>query len=120
MKKEIIKKEEELRLAMIISDVDKLEKLIDDSLMFCGPDGTIATKQLDLEAHKTKIQKISNLTPSEQVIKLYDNLATVTVKMQLTGTFGDFDISGIYRYLRVWKKFEDNWRIIAGSVIKIG
>lgn len=115
----IIKKEEELRLAMITSDVEKLNELIDDSLVFTGPDGNIATKALDLQAHRSKMQKISELTPSEQTVKLHDNFAVVTVKMQLVGTYGDFDISGIYRYLRVWTKIQGDLKVVAGSVTKI-
>lgn len=119
MNSEIIIKEEELRLAMINSNVAKLDKLIDDSLIFTGPDGSVATKTMDLEAHRNKIQKITELAPSEQVIKLHDNFAVVSVKMEMTGTFGETDISGKYRYLRVWTKIQDSWKVVAGSVTKI-
>lgn len=115
----IIKLEEELRQAMMASDTEKLDELIDESLVFIAPDGNIATKQMDLAIHKSKIQKMSKLSPSEQAIKIHDDFAVVTVKMEISGTYLDFDISGHYRYLRIWKKFGDNWKIVAGSVVKI-
>lgn len=119
MKSEIIKLEEELRLAMVNSDVDKLDELIDDSLIFTTPDGKIATKQMDLEVHRSQVQKISELVPSEQIVKIYENCAVVTVKMKLIGDYNGINISGLYRYTRLWAKIDDKWKIVAGSVVQI-
>lgn len=119
MKTEILKKEEELRLAMIASDVQKLDELIDDSLAFVSPYGCMVTKQMDLDAHKSKAQIITKLEPSEQKIDIHDNFAVVTVRMDLTGTYGEMDITGKYRYLRVWQKINDSWKIVAGCVSEI-
>lgn len=119
MWQEIIKLEEDLRQAMLSSDVKKLDELIDDSLVFIGPDGSVASKQIDLDAHRSKIQKIQELNPTEQVIKDFGSFVAVTVKMAITGTYGDFDISGNYRYLRVWKNNNGTFKIVTGSVTKI-
>lgn len=116
---EIIKREEELRLAMIKSDVEKLDELIDESLVFVAPNGAVITKDMDLEGHKSGIQKITELLPSEQTMQLHDDCVVVTVKMDLTGTYNDTSISGQYRYIRVWSKFSDTWKVIAGSVVQI-
>lgn len=119
MREEIIKFEEDLRLAMISSDVDKLDELISDSLVFTTPLGDIATKQMDLQGHKTGIQKITELLPSEQNIQIYDNFAVVTVKMHLEGTYGGQSINGDYRYLRVWAKIGDSFQVVVGTVTQI-
>lgn len=116
---EIIKREEELRLAMIKSDVEKLDDLIDESLVFIAPNGAVVTKEMDLEGHKSRIQKITELLPSEQTMQLHDDCVVVTVKMDLTGTYNDTSISGKYRYIRIWSKFNDTWKVIAGSVTQI-
>lgn len=116
---EIIKREEELRLAMIKSDVEKLDELIDESLVFVAPNGAVITKEMDLGGHKSRIQKITELLPSEQTMQLHDDCIVVTVKMDLTGTYNDISISGKYRYIRVWSKFNDTWKVIAGSVTQI-
>lgn len=119
MKNEIIKKEEELRLAMLASDVEKLDELIDDSLVFVLPDGNLATKQMDLAAHSSKIQKISELNQSEQIINVYGNSAVVNVKADLVGTYGEVPITGAYRYARVWTKLDNKLKIVAGSITMI-
>jgi len=117
-REEIIKLEEELRLAMLSSDVEKLDTLIDDSLQFIAPDGNVTTKQMDLNVHKSKIQKMYELIPSEQTVQIYDSCAVVCVKMSLVGVYGPIDISGHYRYLRVWTKIGDTWKVVVGSVVK--
>lgn len=119
MKTEILKLEEDLRQAMLHSDVKKLDELIDDSLIFVSPSGGVATKPMDLQAHRMKTQKMSKLSPSEQVIQIYDNCVTVCVKMEIVGTYDDISISGTYRYLRVWSKTKDSWKVVAGSVVQI-
>lgn len=119
MKEEIIKIEEELRQAMLTGDINKLDTLISDSLLFMAPNGVAATKQMDLNAHKSGIQKMTKLSPSEQQIETYDNLAIVTVKMQMEGTYGGTDISGDYRYIRTWAKINSHWQIVAGAVIQL-
>ncbi len=119
MKKEIIKNEEQLRLAMLNNDLEILDKLIDESLVFITPNGTIATKKADLEIHKNKLQKLDELNLLEQKIDFKDNLSIVTALMQIKGSFAQMDISGNYRYLRIWQRQENNWKIIAGSVTQI-
>lgn len=119
MVEEIKKLEEELRLAMLSSDVKKLDILISDNLIFLGPDGSVATKQMDLDAHAAGLQKMTKLEPSEQKIQIFGNYAVVTVKMSIEGKFGDFDISGDYRYIRNWSKTNSGWKVSSGAVMPL-
>lgn len=119
MESEIIKLEEELRLAMIASDVEKLNELISDSLVFVSPNGYVASKKDDLDAHRSGIQKITSLVPSEMIIQSYGDFFVVNVKMDLDGTFANQSITGAYRYTRIWTKVSDKFQIVAGSVVKI-
>ncbi len=111
--------EEELRQAMLVSDVNKLDELIADSLVFTIPAGTVVNKQADLEAYRSGIQKINKLEPFEQFISLYDNLAVVTVKMQLAGKYCEEAFLGDYCYTRIWSKINDHWQVIAGHASQI-
>lgn len=111
--------EEELRLAMINNDADKLDELIDDSLVFIGPDGSVATKEDDLAAHRAKIQLIQEINPSQTQIVINEGFVVVILRAAIAGSFSGVSISGDYRYLRVWKQFGDTFRIIAGSVSSI-
>ena len=119
MKVEIEKLEEELRQAMLISDIKKLDELIADCLIFIAPDGSVASKQTDLDIHRSGIQKMTKLVPSEQNILTFKNFAVVTVKMQIEGSLGEANIAGNYRYTRTWAKINDRWQIIAGAVVPV-
>lgn len=117
MSKEIIiKLEEELRLAMLNSDVEKLNTLLAESLVFTLPDGTWANKQMDLVAHRSGLQKLSKLELLEQRIEIYNNFAVVAVKMELNGRYNTESIDGQYAYTRMWAILGGSWQIVAGHV----
>jgi hypothetical protein len=50
---EIVELEARLRAAQLAADVVALDALIAEDLLFVGPDGRLATKSQDLEAHAT-------------------------------------------------------------------
>ena len=119
MTNEIIRLEEELRLAMLQSNVAQLNKLIADALVFILPDGSSATKAMDLEAHRSGMQHLTLLSPSDRTISTFGHGATVSVIIDLEGTYGGQSISGRYRYLRVWAKTADGFQLVAGAVTPI-
>lgn len=119
MKEIIVKLEEDLRQAMLVNDVAKLDELIADSLVFVLPNGVVANKQMDLDSRKSGFTKMTKLSPSEQQIEIQDNFAVVTVKMDLEGTYGDMVIDGNYRYIRTWTEINDKFQIVSGAAIYI-
>lgn len=119
MKETIVKLEEELRHAMIQNDTLKLDELISDSLVFTLPNGQIAYKSDDLDVHSKKLQKISELTYSERIIKTFGQFAVVNVKADIKGDFMGQPLDGSYRYTRIWAKEDELLKIIAGSVTLI-
>jgi hypothetical protein len=60
--------EERLRVAQLASDVGALDELISDDLQFVLFDGTVWTKQMDLEAHRSGALQLRLLEFSEQRI----------------------------------------------------
>lgn len=119
LKEDIQNLEEELRLAMLSSDVEKLDKLIADSLIFTAPNGIVINKQFDLDAHRSGVQKIFKLEPSNQIIQIHDDFAIVMVNMDLVGMFNNQDFSGIFAYTRVWANSDNGFKVVAGHVSQI-
>ncbi|MBD6620913.1 nuclear transport factor 2 family protein [Komarekiella sp. 'clone 1'] len=113
--------EERLRQAMLKSDVSVLEELIADDLVFTTHTGELLDKQMDLEAHRSDIQKLVLLQGQQQRVQLYGNTAVVTVKMEVAGTYEGKAFVGIYRYTRVWVQLQPqgNWQIVAGHVSQV-
>ena len=108
--------ETDLRAAQLAGNVDVLTTLIDDDLVFTGPDGRIHGKQDDLDAHRSGAIRITCLEPSEERIQEFDDVAVVSVRMEMAGSFSGADFAGPFRYTRVWARRGDRWRIVAGHV----
>ena len=105
-----------LRAAQLAGDVMALERLIDDALIFTGPDGAIYGKQDDLDAHRLGLVRITRLDASDERIVRDGSFAVVSVLMEMSGTFHGASFAGPFRYTRVWCERPDGWRVVAGHV----
>lgn len=111
---QIIEAEEKLKLAMLDSDVNALNELLANELIFTNHLGQVFTKQDDINAHQSGIINIETITPSEQKIKLIDsNVAIVTVKVNIIGSYAEIKSNSNFRFTRVWHLFLNNiWQVI--------
>lgn len=105
-----------LRQAQLASDVRELDRLVDDALVFVGPNGAVYGKEDDLDAHRRGVVRITRLEPSEERIQRFGHVAVVSVRMEMSGTFEGAAFAGPFRYTRVWCARSDGWRIVAGHV----
>lgn len=108
--------EEKLRQAMLASDVEALDELIADDLIFTMHTGLVINKQDDLEAHRMGIQKFAKIEPDDRQIRHYGDCIVVTVKALLAGKFNGQDYSDTYRFTRLWVKRQNRWQIAVGHV----
>jgi hypothetical protein len=108
-------------LLQAISDnnVDLLDKLLHNDLLFVNPLGQVITKAMDMANYISGQVTIENLEASDQAIHLIDNTAVVAVKVKLKGKYLEHILDESFQYIRVWIEQEDSWKIIAGSAIKL-
>jgi|WetSurMetagenome_2_1015567.scaffolds.fasta_scaffold294534_2 ketosteroid isomerase-like protein len=111
---QIIEIEQVLLQAMLTSDVKVLDDLIADDLIFTDHTGRVVNKSTDIEAHRTGSLNMESIEPSEQVIKIYDKTAIVSVLMQIKGQYLNHPFQGKIRYSRVWINIDNSWKIVAG------
>jgi Domain of unknown function (DUF4440) len=111
--------ESALRRAQLASDVLALELLLDDELVFTGPDGAIYGKRDDLDAHRDGIIKITQLEPSDERIQDFGAIVVISVRMDMRGSFKATDFAGAFRYTRIWRAGDHGWRVVAGHVSAI-
>lgn len=117
MQAEIIETlEEKLRQAMLSSNVVVLDELIADDLAFTVPDGTVASKAMDLEAHRSGMTTFTKIEIHDRQIHDYGACIVVMVKAELAGTYNKQAFSGTHCYTRVWMKRQERWQIVAGHV----
>jgi hypothetical protein len=84
--------------------------------VFTGPNGAVYGKKDDLDAHRRGLVRITRLEPSEERIQRFGDIAVVSVRMEMSGTFEGETFAGPFRYTRVWRAQADSWRIVAGHV----
>jgi ketosteroid isomerase-like protein len=108
--------EEQLRLAMLASDVEALDSLISPNLVFTTHSGAVITKEDDLEIYRSGTLKFQKIELSEQRILALGNVAYVSVLARLSGVFGGSAFQDEIRFSRVWQLSPNNaWRVIAGQ-----
>jgi hypothetical protein len=117
---EIVGAESELRAAQLTADVAALDRLIDDGLLFTGPDGELATKAQDLEAHASGIVRFRSHEPRElRVRRIGSDVAVTALLARLTVDVQGTIAQGDYRYTRVWVRSGKGWRVAGGHVSQV-
>jgi len=107
--------EEQLKQAMIDSDISILEKLLSNDLIFTNHLGMVIGKQADLDLHSSGNLSIKDIVLSEQKIKLFENLAVVTVSAAISACYFEKQSQTSFRFTRIWRRDEQlGWQLIAG------
>lgn len=108
--------EEQLRLAMLASDVESLDVLISPSLVFTTHFGSVLSKQEDLESHRSGALKFQAIELSEQKMLTLANVVYVSVRARVSGTFSGSIFQDDIRFSRVWQRSpNDTWQVVAGQ-----
>jgi hypothetical protein len=94
--------EERLWRAQLSGDVEALDELIADDLLFTGLAGSLETKAGDLQQHRSGALKITKLEPLELRVRSIPGGAITSVKMDATALIAGKPTSAILRYTRVW------------------
>ena len=81
--------EERLRQAMLKSDVAELDALIDERLLFIGPDSAVYSKKDDLALHRSGAERIARLEVEELRIEIYPSAAIVVLLANMAGVVND-------------------------------
>ena len=115
----IIKMEDQLLEAIKTSDIDTLDKLLHDDLLFITPGGQVITKQMDLTSHRLGTMVIEELVLTIEQINLIENTAIVIVVYKTKGKMLGNPIQGRFRYLRNWSIFDGQWKVISGSCTQL-
>jgi len=111
----IVYAEKELLSAMKEGNIDMLDTLLHEDLLFNIPTGQTITKDMDLANYRSGGMKIDEITASDQEISLIDNVAIVSVLVEMKGTYIDHSLDGKYKIIRVWKLVGSQLKVIAGS-----
>lgn len=101
------------RDAIVKGDTTAMSSLLADDYMAITPFGTLQNKQQTLDNLSSGRWHISVLNQVELKVRFYGTTALVTSLVEVQGTSPDGDISGDYRYTRVYARDpKGNWKIV--------
>lgn len=105
--------ENQLLTAMRTHDVDTLDRLLADDLLFTDHLGRHWTKADDLAEHRSGRMTIDRLEPSEQVFREAPNTVVVSVRLHIEGTYAQDPFVGDLRFTRFWVLRGGSWQVLA-------
>jgi ketosteroid isomerase-like protein len=107
--------ERRLQAAQLAGDVDALDQLLDDRLVFTfGPDGQLYSKADDLNNHRTRRQTMTSLVEEELRVLAEGTTGVTWFLGALQGQLDGAPFAVRMRYTRTWIRDDQHgWRIIA-------
>lgn len=113
VRKQIEALEMQWRDAVVSNNVKQMDHLLADDYLGISANGTVETKAEALAQRRAGTVRIQSLTLSDIKVRVYGKTAVVTSRAELTGVNGESNISGNYRYTRVYNKRFGQWKIIS-------
>lgn len=108
------------RNALLHGNTSAMDGLLADDYMAITPNGILQSKDQALASLRSGTVHITALDLSDRKIRLYGTTALVTSRAEVTGTDPEGNMSGAYRYTRVYvKDARGAWRIVSFEASKI-
>jgi ketosteroid isomerase-like protein len=117
--KEIESLEYQWRDAEVGNNVGQMDHLLADDYIGISANGTIETKTQELDQRRAGTVRIQSLDITDLKVRVFGDTAVVTSRAELTGVNGQSDISGNYRYTRVYNKRLGQWKIVSFEASRI-
>ena len=112
--------EDAWRNAMLKSDTTAMSALLADDFIAITASGTLQTKEETLANLRTHRLHINSLIVSDRKLRFYGKTALVTSLANIQGTTADGDISGSFRYTRVYVLDpQGKWKIVSFEASRI-
>ena len=115
----IIENEKKLFDAFKNKDLTVLQELLHDNLLFVLPNGLTETKADVMNNYRSGDTVMTSISASDYVFSCIDDTVIVSLNLGLKGKYFDHIIEANFRYIRVWKLFDEGWKVIAGSGIQL-
>jgi len=108
--------EDRLCEAMRTSDLEALDALLAEELIFTSHWGALFGKQEDLAAHREGVVQIDHLAASDRQIRMVAGVAIVTLRLEIAGSIGGEPSVGAFRFTRIWAPSADGaWQVVAAQ-----
>jgi len=114
----VMQMEEDLRVAISKGDAKAYGRIVGDDYVFTNQDAVMRTKAQMVSAYESGSIKYESIKFDEIKVHAYGDTAVVTGRQTLKGQDGGKDISGQFRYTRVYVKLQGRWQLVATQVTR--
>lgn len=112
--------EELWRMALLDGNGKALDGLLADDYMAITASGTLQTKDQALTAIRSGQLHLTTLNFSDRKVRFYGSTALVTSLAEVAGSYSGHDITGNYRYTRVYARNpRGQWQIVSFEVSQV-
>lgn len=105
--------EQRLQAAVLSGDAQALDLLLDDRVVYTGPDGSTMTKEEDLGAHRSRTLAVEVFDQQDLDVVVVGSTGVTRVLAELEGTAGGHPFRARLRYTRAWTYADGTWRVLA-------
>ena len=112
--------EDAWRTAILHGNTSAMDTLLADDYMAISPTGVLQSKEQALANLREGTMHFKSIDLTDRKIRLYGTTALVTSRAEVNGTGPDGNISGAYRYTRVYVRDpRGSWHIVSFEASKI-
>jgi ketosteroid isomerase-like protein len=117
---EIDQLEDTWRNAILKGDTNTVSSLLADDYMAITPSGTLQTKAEALASIRSGSMHFTNIAISDRKVRFYGSTAVVTSIADVQGTTPEGNLSGAFRYTRVYVRDPQGaWKIVSFEANRI-
>jgi len=109
----------EWRQAVLDNNATAMERLLADDYVGISANGTIETKSQVIAQRKAATVRVTQFDMNDLKVRIYGDTAVVTSLVDLRGANGERDISGRYRYTRVYNRRLGQWKIVSFEASRV-
>ncbi|WP_327028116.1 nuclear transport factor 2 family protein [Micromonospora sp. NBC_01740] len=116
---DLLAAERQLQAAQRAADVESLDALLHPQVVGAGPDGTVFTKEDDLEGYRSGALRITSLV--EESLDVQEDGQTGVTRMvaAVDAVQGGAAMSARLRYTRLWVREGGSWRVLAATFVPV-
>jgi ketosteroid isomerase-like protein len=119
-KHEIDQLEQNWRDAIMHRNAQAMDALLSDDYIAITANGMLQSKEQTLANLRSGVLRIEAIDFSDRKVRFYGQTALVTSKAEVKGNRGEGEISGSYRYTRVYvKDAKGVWKIVSFEASRI-
>jgi ketosteroid isomerase-like protein len=117
--RELRELEGELVGAVLRRDSSALRRILSDDLTFVTPFGDVFDKAAVADIGDNTDLVNDSIEIDDVRVRVYGEAAVVTGRAALKARVKDLDLSGQYRYVRVYARQEGRWQVVAYQATRI-